>query len=53
VTYQAVSAMELCFGQNILHDEGVGMMVIDAALAATNGTEARLAKLACTVLLVR
>jgi len=53
VTYQAVSAMELCFGQNILHDEGVGMMVIDAALAATNGTEARLAKLACSILLVR
>jgi nucleotide-binding universal stress UspA family protein len=53
VTYQAVSAMEICFGQNILHDEGIGMMVIDAAQAAANGTEARLAKLACSILLVR
>jgi len=53
VTYQAVSAMELCFAQQILHDEGVGMMVIDAALAAANATEARIAKMACSVLLVR
>jgi len=53
VTYQAVSGLEICFGQHIQHDEGVGMMVIDAAHAAANGTEARLAKLACSVLLVR
>jgi nucleotide-binding universal stress UspA family protein len=53
VTYQAVSTMDFCFGQHILHDEAVGMMVIDSAQAAANGTEARLAKMACSVLLVR
>ena len=53
VSYQAVSAMELCFARHILDDEAAGLMVIDAALAAANGTEARLAKMACSVLLVR
>ena len=53
MTYQAVSGMEVCFSQQIMCDEAVGMMVIDAAQSAANGTEARLAKLACTVLLVR
>ena len=53
VSYQAVSGMERCFSQHILRDEAMGLLVIDAGQSAANGTEARLAKLACSVLLVR
>lgn len=53
VSYQAVATMAACFKQQIIRDEGVGIVVMSGAATAASLMEAQLAKLECSALLVR
>ena len=53
VTYQAVTTLEACLSPRLLHDEGVGTVVLSGTATDTDVMETRLAGLACSVLLVR
>jgi nucleotide-binding universal stress UspA family protein len=48
-----VNALEACFNQHLIHDEDVGLVVIDGTQAVSTAVETRLAGLECPVLLVR
>lgn len=53
VSYQAVATMEACFQQQMIRDEGVGIVVMSGAANEASLMEPQLVKLECSALLVR